>query len=103
MIAAEVKDVSRYGALVLAKDKVIGFSEKGNTGPGYINAGYYVFNLSQVKSFPSQNIFSLEEDFLQKDIIMHPYDFIQSRGRFIDIGIPEDYLKAQIELREFSL
>ena len=101
MIAAEVTDTSRYGALLIEKNKVIGFSEKGKTGPGYINAGYYVFNKAQTNLFPNLGVFSLEQDFLEEDIYRHSYDFFKSARGFIDIGIPEDYVKAQSHLSEF--
>ncbi|HWG06566.1 MAG TPA: sugar phosphate nucleotidyltransferase, partial [Beijerinckiaceae bacterium] len=37
----EVPDVGRYGAVVLAGDRVTAFGEKAATGPGLINAGIY--------------------------------------------------------------
>ena len=101
MIAAAVADTSRYGALLIDKKQVIGFSEKGKTGSGYINSGYYVFNKTQIHLFPNQAVFSLEQDFLEKDIHLQHYDFFESKSSFIDIGIPEDYIKAQYYLHEF--
>ncbi|MHB1938882.1 MAG: sugar phosphate nucleotidyltransferase, partial [Acidobacteriaceae bacterium] len=34
-------DIARYGGVVLAGKRIVGFQEKGQTGPGWINAGVY--------------------------------------------------------------
>ena len=81
-----------------ASGKVTGFSEKGDEGPGIINAGCYVLNAGQLESFNLGEVFSFETDYLALAVLTSCFDLFVSEGRFIDIGVPEDYEKAQIEL-----
>ena len=98
IIGREVPDTSRYGRLITDDKHVIGFSEKGMTGPGLINAGCYVFCRDQLDEFPLNTAFSLEVDYLARTVKENPFDLFVTNGYFIDIGIPEDYARAQIEL-----
>lgn len=91
-------DTERYGRLLTAHKRVIGFAEKGMNGPGLINAGCYVFKRSQLDHFPLHQAFSLEADFLANIVQQLPVDLFVTEGLFIDIGIPEDYDRAQILL-----
>jgi D-glycero-alpha-D-manno-heptose 1-phosphate guanylyltransferase len=102
VIAREVSDTTRYGRLVTAGDIIIDFMEKGIGGPGLINAGCYIFPRTITAEFPLMKSFSLEKDFLAPAVKKISIQFFQSRGKFIDIGIPEDYAKAQHELRHIS-
>jgi D-glycero-alpha-D-manno-heptose 1-phosphate guanylyltransferase len=98
IIAAEVPDTSRYGRLSMAGKRVTGFVDKGVTGTGLINAGCYVFPRDIERQFPDEEVFSLENDFLAKSLMRIPFHVFVCRGRFIDIGVPEDYARAQSEL-----
>jgi D-glycero-alpha-D-manno-heptose 1-phosphate guanylyltransferase len=42
--------------------------------------------------------FSLETDFLAKVVGRQRFDLFVTHGHFIDIGVPEDYARAQTEL-----
>jgi len=91
-------DVSRYGAVTLASDRVLTFGEKGASGPGFVNAGIYRLRLATFDMFSTPSAFSIELDFLQphaRELGLRAY---VSEGRFIDIGVPEDYDRAQTEL-----
>src|ERR1019366_7009706 len=35
-------DVARYGRVLVEGKRIVGFQEKGRSGPGFINAGAYV-------------------------------------------------------------
>ena len=48
--------------------------------------------------FPLGQAFSLETDFLAKWVIGQHFDLLVTTGHFIDIGVPEDYARAQTEL-----
>jgi NDP-sugar pyrophosphorylase family protein len=88
-------DAARYGALELAGDRVRGFSEKGRSGPGWINAGTYLLAPGLRDFFPRQDAFSFERDLLARHVeAMRPLAF-RSTGPFIDIGTPEDYVQAE--------
>lgn len=98
MVGREVLDTSRYGRLTMNAGQVTGFSEKGIAGPGLINAGCYIFNQGQLDEFALNTAFSLEADYLSKLVMETPLDLFLTSGHFIDIGIPEDYARAQTEL-----
>ncbi len=57
-------DVARYGAVRVEGKRVVGFEEKGRSGPGWINAGAYVVerDLQWPQHLPEK--FSFERDFL---------------------------------------
>jgi D-glycero-alpha-D-manno-heptose 1-phosphate guanylyltransferase len=100
IVAREVPDTTRYGRLLVQEGLVKGFTEKGIAGPGLINAGCYVFDRAQLNDYPLYQPFSLETDFLAKAVTTMPVDVFVTQGQFIDIGVPEDYQRAQTELAE---
>ncbi len=102
IVAREVQDTARYGRLHTADNHVVGFVEKGIPGPGLINAGCYVLPPDIALDFPSDEAFSLEQDFLAAAVARSPFRLFVSRGYFIDIGVPEDYARAQRELARLA-
>jgi D-glycero-alpha-D-manno-heptose 1-phosphate guanylyltransferase len=42
IVLRHVPDVSRFGAVVLMDERVVEFQEKGQHGPGLVNAGVYI-------------------------------------------------------------
>jgi D-glycero-alpha-D-manno-heptose 1-phosphate guanylyltransferase len=95
IVAREVPDVSRYGQLQVQDQRVLSFSEKGGQGPGIINAGVYVLPRNIFAQGTPPAPFSIETDFLAAYVSKHHTDAFVTRGEFIDIGVPEDYLRAQ--------
>ena len=92
-----VPDAGRYGRVLITNQRVTGFEPKGVAGPGLINAGVYLFNRDTLPSNVPQR-FSLETDFLSPCLeALAPLAF-DADGYFIDIGVPEDYQRAQREL-----
>ena len=98
IVGREVEDTARYGRLTVADGKVCGFAEKGTAGAGLINAGCYVLNAGQLDQFTPNTAFSLEADYLTQAVQHTPFALFVTQGKFIDIGIPQDYQRAQIEL-----
>jgi D-glycero-alpha-D-manno-heptose 1-phosphate guanylyltransferase len=96
MVARLVDDTFRFGRLEVRGDRAVGFLEKGVGGPGLINAGCYVVPSDALNSFPIQRPFSLETDFLVPLAARSGIDVFVSSGRFIDIGVPEDYARAHV-------
>jgi len=93
--AVEVPDAARYGRVLVQDSRVAGFAEKGAAGPGLINAGIYLMrrNLLEMPDLPE--VFSFERDILEARLSdLSPLAYT-TRGRFIDIGVPEDYARAQ--------
>ena len=98
MALAYVADTSRYGGVLFQDGLIKGFAEKGRQGPGWINAGVYVLN----REFPWPPVlpeqFSFERDVLDRHLdTLRPAAF-QCNGYFLDIGVPEDLDRAQLEL-----
>lgn len=98
IVAREVRETTRYGRLKTEGNLVKAFQEKGLGGPGLINAGCYVLPRTALDAFPFGQSFSLEVDYLAPTVLLQPVEFHVTHGRFIDIGIPEDYARAQSEL-----
>lgn len=100
MALAEVDDVARYGQVVVSDGIVKSFCEKGKTGSGAINAGVYLLNPDVLTRYHLPEQFSLEKDFLLphvNDLNIHAFT---TNNYFIDIGVPDDYERANVELPE---
>ena len=94
-----MKDFERYGAVEMDEKNIIrGFTEKKYQSTGNINGGVYALNVGPFlqKSFPE--VFSFEKDYLEKECQKGNILGFVSDTYFIDIGVPEDYNKAQTEL-----
>lgn len=97
VVLRTVRDASRYGSVLVHDDRVTGFLEKGKAGPGLINAGIYLVRPEVFGDFNLSGKFSLEMDLLQAHCGgLKPKAFVTD-GYFIDIGVPEDFDRAQSE------
>ena len=91
-----VDDTARYGALELRAGHVFGFAEKGRHGPGWINAGVYLLARELLLQLPADRALSFEQEVLVPQVgAIRPLAFT-AEGLFIDIGVPEDYERAQV-------
>ena len=100
IVGRKVPDTTRYGRLQVLEGCVTGFCEKGMSGPGLINAGCYVLCADQLADWPLNMPFSLEADYLVRAVAVERIDFFETTGLFIDIGVPEDFHRAQTLLFE---
>ena len=100
LVLKEMNNVSRYGSVVLKDEVITAFEEKQFKEKALINAGVYVLNKDIFKDKNLPEKFSFEKDFLEKEVEKENLRGIITNGYFIDIGVPEDYQKAQIELVE---
>jgi D-glycero-alpha-D-manno-heptose 1-phosphate guanylyltransferase len=98
MAVCQLEDTHRYGRVVITNNRIAGFTEKGLPGPGYINAGVYYFNPALLSHRGLTGKFSFENDFLEKERSQLNIIPFACSGYFIDIGISEDYERAQREL-----
>ncbi len=91
----EMPDVSRYGSVSIGENgRITSFNEKSEVASnGYINGGVYLMKNDVLESFPDTS-FSLENDFLKQNVTRSSCYAFVSEAPFIDIGIPEDYLRA---------
>jgi len=92
MALTQVQDRSRYGGVEFGTGSVIGsFVERGRRGPGLINAGLYRLHRSAFSGFVPGAAFSMETEVLPALMAMSSLRGAVLQGRFIDIGVPEDY------------
>jgi len=89
----------RYGVVELDEEQLVNsFKEKQFYETGNINGGVYLLNKDKFldEEFPAK--FSFEKHYLEKFYpVRRIYGLVQD-NYFIDIGIPEDYNRAQSEL-----
>ncbi len=99
IVLREVADVSRYGSVTTGNNyTIVLFSEKGvASGRGFINGGVYLIQQKLFEKYPMEGKFSFEKDLMEKLYKQEQFFAMASDGYFIDIGIPEDYLRAQKE------
>jgi len=99
-----VTNVNRYGSVEIDDDlRIIDFIEKNSReGFGYINGGIYLINRKFFASLHLPDVFSLEKDCFEKVFLTHDLYGFPCEGYFLDIGIPEDYQKAQDEFKRFE-
>ena len=91
-----MRDFDRYGVVTIdSAGRVTGFQEKKYYEDGLINGGIYLLNkkIFLPKAFPK--IFSFEKDYLETFVSTDSIYGFESNAFFIDIGIPEDYERAQ--------
>lgn len=93
-----MKDFSRYGKVTIDSNNLItDFAEKKFCQQGLINSGVYVLNKQKLNLQSFEQKFSFEKDVLEQRNDIYGFEY---EGYFIDIGVPEDYHKAQ---KDFSL
>jgi D-glycero-alpha-D-manno-heptose 1-phosphate guanylyltransferase len=92
---AHVADVGRYGAVDLDGDQLLSFREKGGHGDGFINAGSYFLAEAALTALPKEASYSFEEAVLLPETAKGRVTGYTTTSDFIDIGVPEDYSRAQ--------
>lgn len=98
-----MKNFDRYGVVELDESHhVSSFKEKQYYAEGLINAGVYALNCRQFLAEALPEKFSFEKDYLEKLFRERNIRGLVQDCYFIDIGIPEDYAKAQNELAGFN-
>ena len=102
LLLKPLTNFNRFGTVQIDNEKrVTGFVEKQPCASGLINAGVYLLDLKQWKAQNWPQVFSFESDYLQQK-----FNSVKMMGHvqdayFIDIGIPEDYERAQTEFVSF--
>lgn len=96
----EMQHFDRYGIVHTgANNCITSFEEKKQRDKGLINGGIYVINK---QSFLNRNLpekFSFEKDYLEAFVYEQQFFGYTSDAYFIDIGIPEDYIKTQDDFK----
>lgn len=93
----EMHDFDRYGSIRLNEEtkQVLSFNEKEKLDVGLINSGVYIFRSTVFENLELPEKFSLEEDFFKLQTEKMNFIGHVCAAYFVDIGIPEDYKKAQ--------
>lgn len=91
-----------FAVLDLKEDQILGLNEKP-TYTYYSNGGFYLFNKSVINTIPYNTNFNatdLAENIINKNGNVIQFPII---GYWSDIGTPEDFLKAQTDIKHFNL
>ena len=95
-----MQNFERYGAVTVNEDNVItAFQEKKYMAQGLINGGVYLINQNNFNKINFPEKFSFEKEFLEKYLETLTMIGVEDDGYFIDIGIPEDFKKANAEIK----
>ncbi|MFZ1530084.1 MAG: nucleotidyltransferase family protein [Ferruginibacter sp.] len=95
-----MREFSRYGSVEIdGNNRIMAFNEKKFCKEGLINGGIYALKKRSLLEKDLPGVFSFEKEFLEKNT-GHGLYAMAFDNYFIDIGIPEDYERAQTELKE---
>jgi len=95
-----MQNFDRYGVVELNKDNSIkDFKEKQHYMEGLINGGIYALNVQNLLKERLPDKFSFEKDYLERFVNQGRFFGVIQDEYFIDIGIPEDYRRAELELK----
>ena len=92
-------DAERFGRLNCTGDRIAAFLGPGQGGPGLINAGCYLIPKDLLVGKKLPPAFSFEQDFLAQSPPLSLRVYVTD-AQFLDIGIPDDYRRAQSVLAE---
>jgi len=99
LLLKPMQHFNRYGVVETEADgRIKSFQEKKQYEQGLINGGVYILNTGRFRQQRRPAVFSFEKDYLEQFFSAMPmYGCVQD-GYFIDIGIPEDFERANREL-----
>jgi D-glycero-alpha-D-manno-heptose 1-phosphate guanylyltransferase len=100
----QLEEVGRYGSVMInADNRICKFAEKGLfSGAGLINGGVYLIHHDFFRNNILPERFSMEKDVFEPLVNHRAFYGFPFNAYFLDIGIPEDYQKAQDEFQRFS-
>lgn len=94
-----MENFERFGAVELGRNQQIkAFKEKMHFDAGLINGGCYILKIAHFEAQMAPLKFSFEKDYLEKQVEKGSLYGQQQDVYFIDMGVPEDYQRAQQEL-----
>jgi D-glycero-alpha-D-manno-heptose 1-phosphate guanylyltransferase len=100
-----MQDFDRYGVVELNKETntISNFREKQFYREGLINGGIYALDVNDFlgKDWPDK--FSFEKDYLESLYSFIPIHAQVQDEYFIDIGIPQDYVRAQVDFEKMKI
>ncbi len=95
MAVVKVGDISRFGGIEVNGNLVTAFAEKGGSGAGLINAGFYRTSRQAFDQygFRAGAAFSFESNLMPQLSSRQQVTAVEINGDFTDIGVPSDYRK----------
>lgn len=102
MCLKPMRDLDRFGVVKVDDEgRVKRFREKRYTPEGLINGGVYALDRERfMKEEDLPAVFSFEKDWLEPALDRRRVFGLVQDAWFIDIGIPEDYRRAQEEINQ---
>jgi NDP-sugar pyrophosphorylase family protein len=104
LAVARVADPGRFGTLRLdSRGRIVLFVEKSASDAGtnqQINGGVYLFEKRLLRSIPPRRHVSLEKEVFPRLLLKKRLFGFVTDGFFLDIGVPDDFRRAQSELPE---
>ena len=95
-------EFERYGVVEINQFGCIqSFKEKKYYQQGLINGGVYALDVAHFLELEFPEKFSFEKDYLEKYYSSRKMMGLVQDAYFIDIGIPEDFEKAQQDMSNF--
>lgn len=98
VITSQVRDARRFGHVISENNKVIAFTRDQSILDASVSTGAYLVDQNLMRNVTLQPPFSFETDFLTNPAVANTFQSFETKGRFIDIGTPEDFAKAQTYL-----
>lgn len=97
----QVDDVARYGSVQTNTDgRIVSFTEKNEvSGEGLINGGIYLIDKKWFTGVGLPAKFSFEKEVLETAYKESSFYGLNFQSYFIDIGVPDDYARAQTEFK----
>jgi NDP-sugar pyrophosphorylase family protein len=102
LAAVRVEEATAGGALEMdCAGRIVGFREKHELGPGWINGGIYVLEPELWEAIPDGRPVSIERDTFPRLLAegYHLYSY-PALGFFVDIGTPQGYRRFQEYMEE---
>ena len=98
-----MQNFDRYGTVELAPETstISAFNEKKYCKKGLINGGVYLISTKSNVFSGLPTRFSFETAVLETQCLKNNVNGVVQNGYFIDIGVPEDYQKANAQFADF--
>jgi len=101
LVLKPMQNFERYGVVqVNDQNKIIAFKEKQFYQEGLINGGVYLLGIESFLKEDFAEKFSFEKDYLEALYAYRSMYAVEQNAYFIDIGIPEDFERAQVEFAD---
>ena len=100
MLLIKKNKASRYGSILINKNKISFLKKNSKKKKNNINAGVYILKKNIFDTF-KKKFFSFE-NFIASTITFKNWNFQISNSFFLDIGIKKDYFFAKKKLRKYE-